>query len=61
MAKELPLILFAKMEDDTDPYIVATEEAADLVATGETIRVGKYQLVQSYDAKGGVELTPVKS
>jgi len=61
--KKLPksVMVFWKEYGDGTTGLVAVEKAADAVEEiGETIRVGKYELVEQADILATVTVTPTK-
>lgn len=60
-AKAFPKTLFAKIEKDGDShYIVSDENYENLIAVGEKIKIGRYQLAEIMDAEGVVRLIAKK-
>lgn len=55
--KTLPKTLFVKIDHDAaEPYFVADEQADYLVEMGETVKIGKYQLVEITNATGVAQM-----
>lgn len=56
--KTLPKMLFAKIESDgsDNQYIVADDSPDFLVEMGDTVKIGKYQLVEVSNAKGVAQI-----
>ena len=53
MPKSLPKTLYVRaMKDGSTEYFSADEDAASLVEMGETVSIGKYQLVEISHATG---------
>lgn len=59
--KNLPKTLFVKIEKDgLTEYFVADTKAEFLIEMGDTVRIGKYSLVELSDAKGVAAIMPPK-
>ncbi len=62
MAKALPKQLFVKIDGQRgEEYFSATDKAEYLVDMGQTVRIGRYELVEESDAMGVAQIVPTKS
>lgn len=55
MKKKLPKKLYVKVEEDTNAdvsYFTADDSAAGMVAVGEKIKIGIYELVETVTVDG---------
>lgn len=58
---KLPKMLFVKMESpDGEPYPNASVDIDALVDTGDTEKIGRYELVETFTASGVVQLRKLK-
>ncbi len=61
MAKALPKQLFVKIEGQRgEEYFAAADKAEYLVDMGQTVRIGRYELVEQSDAMGVAQIVPTK-
>ncbi len=60
--KKLPKQLFVKIEGNVgEEYYSAADEAEYLVDMGQTVKIGRYELVETSDAIGVVQIVPPKT
>lgn len=59
--KKLPKQLFVKIDGDKDDEFYNTADKAEhLVDMGQTVRIGRYELVEIADATGVAKIVPPK-
>lgn len=57
--KKLPKQIFVKIDGETgDEWLNTSEKAEGLVEMGQTVRVGRYELVEEADAIGVAQIVP---
>lgn len=60
--KKLPKQVFIKIDGDSpDEFYNTADKAEHLVEMGETVKIGRYQLVELADAIGVAQVVPTKA
>lgn len=58
---KLPKQLFVKIDGDKpDEFYNATDKAEHLVEMGQTVKIGRYELIELSDAIGIAQIVPPK-
>lgn len=59
--KKLPKQVFIKIDGDSpDEFYNAADKAEHLVEMGQTVKIGRYELVELSDAIGVAQIVPPK-
>lgn len=59
--RKLPKQLFVKIDGDKpDEFYNTTDKAENLVEMGQTVKIGRYELVELSDAIGVAQIVPPK-
>lgn len=59
---KLPKQLFVKVDgDNPDEFYNAADKAERLVEMGQTVKIGRYELVELADAVGVAQIVPAKA
>lgn len=60
--KKLPNQLFVKIDGEkNEEWFNSAEKAEHLVEMGETVKIGRYELVEIADAVGVAQIVPAKT